>query len=101
MQPRQGDILIDPIKEIPESNQLTNTNEIVLAHGEATGHKHAFYETENVKAFAANDNTLYLHVIETTNLCHEEHNSIPVSPDKYEVIRQRQWIYGKSYQVAD
>jgi hypothetical protein len=47
-QARQGDVLIVPITGVREEDVgklITDTNKsrIVLAHGEATGHAHAFY----------------------------------------------------------
>ncbi len=92
---RQGDVLVKKcdcdvsgLREIPRENGA-----VVLAHGEVTGHMHAFRE-DNVKMYSANDNSGRVFIVisgRPATLFHEEHAPITFAPGVYEVIRQREW----------
>ena len=89
---RQGDVKIDLVDSLPPdavpSPAVDGLN--ILAHGEATGHKHCFRE-EHVRMYA-NDGRIFI-VIEgrPATLCHEEHEPITFAPGVYEIRRQREW----------
>ena len=108
---RQGDILLIECKELPELDEKiissiegpSQDNSIILALGEATGHKHQIIYPEK-KAFlkkAKNSNQFLLIVSDTVDLVHEEHSKITLSPGNYRVIRQRQYTPEKIINVAD
>ena len=103
---RQGDVLIEVVemdvrgmKEIP-----LNEGKAILAWGEVTGHRHRF-EQDNVKMYAANDNSGRRFVViseRPATLFHEEHAPIECPPGIYEVIIQREWSdENESVQVKD
>lgn len=83
---RQGDILLKPIKEIPENIKKKN---LVLAEGEATGHMHQFVDSHLVSCFILN-NQQFIEVYQTAELIHNEHDTLLVQKGQYEVIRQRE-----------
>ena len=97
---RQGDVLlVDAIYRggIPETaKKLPIDGDIILAHGEVTGHAHRI-KKENVAApidYFDNQAERYLQVVvcEAT-LTHEEHDTIP--------ILARKNGYQQAFQVED
>ena len=97
----QGDLLIEPVKDIEPSGAMIEPMPMgvtVLAEGEATGHRHAFFEA--VTMFRddglARDipGGLYVgHVrIEgpSARLQHDEHATISLPKGTYRVRRQRE-----------
>ena len=95
-QVRQGDLLIERIKELPAD--VKPLPHRILAEGEATGHVHAldagilyekggllFFNVEKAKA----------------TLTHQEHAAHEFPPGTYQVTRQREWVEGEVQQVAD
>lgn len=112
MQFRQGDVFLKKCDDLPEleTNPFFSIEGeeiegfIILAHGEATGHKHAIkIEDDNVSLFkcSANDNRFFLIVKTESDLKHEEHSTIKVPPGKYQVIRQREYTPESIRYVAD
>lgn len=99
---RQGDVLLIAVSEIPSgAKDITPTDRIVLAYGEATGHAHAI-ENAPVKARLWDAGAeRFLQVIETTALRHEEHREIPLAPGNYLVLRQVEYTPKELRPVAD
>lgn len=101
MQFRQGDVFLNQVNDVPELEKEqvfsvegpTLKKQIILAHGEATGHKHAIkIKNNNALLFkAANDNRFFLIVRKESDLTHEEHSKIKLPVGNYEVIRQREY----------
>jgi len=82
---RHGDVVLFPCNDIPET--VTKSNNLILAYGEVTGHKHQIsrglaelFEAGSVK---------YLKVIEEAALTHEEHQEIMLPKGNYKVTIQR------------
>jgi hypothetical protein len=104
---RQGDILIIPVDEIPADTKpvAREHGKLILAHGEITGHHHAFdIDVENVELVTADQAAeLYLlvHGTEAAPLTHQEHATIPVEPGRYRVRRQREYAPEAIRQVQD
>ena len=80
----QGDVLLWPIKAVPEGAEVQPGNRHVLAEGEVTGHAHvlegaelAVLEAERIVTAAAG-----------AALRHEDHGPIAVPPGAYRVIQQ-------------
>lgn len=109
---RQGDVLIEQIDEIVDSEFAPErADRVVLAYGEVTGHAHALvgdievlYPTETARP----ETPQYLRVVAGLNasinaeLQHEEHSTIAVPPGLYRVTRQREWTDAdEPRQVAD
>lgn len=111
MQFRQGDVLLNKVSALPQLDQKKYysvegpqiKNSIILAHGEATGHKHAI-KIKNGNALllkAANDNRFFLIITKDSELTHEEHSKISLPVGNYEVIRQREYTPEAVRWVAD
>ena len=86
---RQGDVLLVRVESMPdELTDITPTDgRIVLKHGEATGHAHAFY-SQPVRLYRTPTRERYLRVVETSYLRHEEHTVIDVPPGIYRLPEQ-------------
>lgn len=99
---RQGDVLIMRVDSIPRGAVVRprENGKVVLAHGEVTGHAHAFAEAD-VDLLDANGIT-YLDVRRAVAmLAHEEHGAIKVTRGMYSVRRQRQYTPAAIINVAD
>lgn len=84
---RQGDVLIQEVKEIPK--EAVKITDPVLAHGEVTGHKHQVVGAVQVMQ---SPRQKYLEVEEDGGrLVHEEHGAVELPAGKYAVIRQREY----------
>lgn len=76
---QQGDVIIKPIKNIP--NEAQKLEHLIVAEGEATGHKHQVIGDAELNMI---DDTIFLSVFdETVSLLHEEHNPINVPKGDY------------------
>ncbi|SKB14281.1 conserved hypothetical protein [Planktothrix sp. PCC 11201] len=100
MQPmRQGDVLL--IFLIPGTAVKHNKQDhLVLALGEATGHKH---QISNGQAeLYERDGTLYLRVLsEFATLSHEEHHALQIPKGDWVVRIQREYEPTGWHPVAD
>lgn len=94
---RQGDILVIEKKGSARGKKISNLKEpVILAHGEATGHKHAFrkgevdfYESKGVAS--PQERVLSARKLLAT-LRHEEHAIIEIPKGEYSVIRQTEYV---------
>lgn len=102
-QARQGDVFIVRSSRSAEGlEEISNPKEdIILAHGEATGHAHRIREEGNVLYKDPKSNNIYLAVNNDSALTHEEHDGIKLRPGLYRVIKQRQYTPGRIVSVAD
>lgn len=101
---RQGDVLIQKVEEIPDGCVAVplENGAAVLAHGEATGHAHAFYEpVEFVEEPKTKRRFVVIEGGAAKALKHEEHSPIYLPPGKYEIVRQREWHEEEERYVAD
>jgi hypothetical protein len=115
---RQGDVFILKLTDdIPSDAEFVQEGgEIVLAHGEVTGHHHKIVSSKT-KMFAppkptadqlvaaanqilrapqersaqATQTRAYLEVPEPTEIVHEEHAAIPLPAGVYKVVIQREY----------
>jgi hypothetical protein len=101
---RQGDVLMIAVDAIPNDaveQPRDESDRVVLAYGEATGHGHALHEPGVAMLRAANQE-VFLRVLEPSTLVHEEHDRIAIPPGLYRVVRQREWSDAdKPTRVAD
>ena len=97
MMVRQGDLLIVKVELLPDG--CIKHQHLVLAEGEATGHKHELDTGELYEK----DGTLFFHIEEekTATLKHEEHGPITFGPGIYKVVRQREYEPRGWRRVAD
>lgn len=103
---RQGDVLVRAVAEIPGSaSPVENTDRIVLAYGEVTGHAHAVL-VDDAREFSLDDAggmvRRFLEVFERgATLKHEEHAPIPLPPGLYEIVQQREYTPQEVRRVSD
>jgi len=101
---QQGDVLLKRVNKLPEG--LTEIKDLVLQHGETTGHKHQFAGNAAVKIYAKPrtqtelriteiDGEKYIQVLEPSALSHEEHKTINVEPGIYQLDIVREYDYEK------
>jgi hypothetical protein len=106
MQYRQGDILIKKIDAVPDNCEEIYAIEgeskkgcLVLALGEATGHRHVI---KSINALLMKkDNAFFLTILMPVKLTHEEHSAIELPIGNYQVIRQREYSPTQIRWVAD
>jgi hypothetical protein len=97
---RQGDVYIIPVEKRPDG-QLKDDG--ILAHGEATGHKHqiASGDRSGASLFEFN-NELFLSVTaEGISIVHEEHNTVTIPQGDYSVRIQREYSPEEIRNVID
>lgn len=109
----QGDILLERVADVASASAPINVDPdgaVVLARGEVTGHRHAFYGG----AMMFRDDALargvppelYLGHVKIADkdgaeLKHEEHDTIKLPKGTYRVRRQREWTAEQARVVAD
>jgi hypothetical protein len=94
---RQGDVILTPVTAIFQSTKLDH---LILAHGEATGHKHQISQGE--AELYERDGVLYLKVLSpTAKLTHEEHHEIDVPRGSWQIRIQREYESDGWRYVAD
>lgn len=120
---RQGDVLLIPVEIVAELDKPIASGEVVLAHGEATGHRHRIPSGADLYALpgtllqervaharklladlpALDDAAVLVGIVRVNGsqaLVHEEHSEIPVRGD-YLVVRQREYSPEALRVVAD
>jgi len=86
---RHGDVLIGSVAALPVG--AIPQADLVLAHGEVTGHRHRIREAGAARLFRSGS-SLYLHVTAATaTLVHEEHRPIVLPTGVYRVWQQREY----------
>lgn len=102
---RQGDVLIRQVAKLPaKAVVVKNTDRIVLAYGEVTGHAHAIALDEAVEfsmADAAGAVRRFLTVAGNASVRHEEHATIPLPAGVYEIVQQREYTPEEIRNVTD
>lgn len=103
---RQGDVLIERVKNVP-ANLIRQKGPPILAHGEVTGHAHAI-EDLDVKVWVPEgagenvDATLkFAEITKPTRVVHQEHAPIDLEPGIYKVVRQREYSPAEIHRVQD
>lgn len=86
---RQGDVLIESIEAIPLDAELRE-GPPVLAYGEATGHSHRVEVPETAQVWVLHGQ-LYLKLLETATVVHDEHGPITLPAGTYRVWQQREY----------
>lgn len=108
---RQGDIFLREVNDQNEIIDLINCkqsiegdeikNYVILALGEATGHKHKVSNKNAILMKVPNSNKFFLLITKDSDLTHEEHNTIRLPIGNYEVVRQREYRPSGIVNVAD
>ena len=90
---RHGDVNLHEVAEIPKgAKKIAHDGSFVLAHGEATGHKHVIRvpNIEDMEMWECPDGRWYITMKNQGTLTHEEHGTIVVAPRKYVHIQERE-----------
>ncbi len=100
---RQGDVVIKTLTKRPKG-EWKNKEDLVLAEGEVTGHKHRIIKGEAQLQVNALMGLMILKVLsDYAELFHEEHTSIILPMGEYAVNVQREfdWYTEEIRRVAD
>lgn len=86
---RHGDVLVAAIPALPIG--AIPRPDLILAHGEVTGHTHRIREAGAARLFT-HGRAIYLHVTASAaTLVHEEHRPISLPTGVYRVWQQREY----------
>ena len=100
---RQGDVLVRAIGAASFPAKTTEVpregGNVVLAHGEVTGHSHAI-ASPCAHLFAAGAQR-FLRAEKPVVLRHEEHSEVHLPAGHYEVVIQREYVPGAIRNVED
>lgn len=98
---RQGDVFLIRVSSLPPgaTREKAADSDIVLAHGEATGHAHRV-SAAHASMYAWQGDRL-IEVKKDTDLTHEEHGALRLSPGIYKVVIQREYSPGFFSQIVD
>lgn len=87
---RHGDVLIAQTDSIPA--RATRSMSSILVRGEVTGHSHRVEDPELAEIWIDRSNGgMFLKVLATTRVIHEEHLPITLPPGNYRVWQQREY----------
>jgi hypothetical protein len=97
---QQGDIILKSISSLP--GNLKRAEDLILQHGERTGHRHQFTDNR-VQVFVDASGTKFISVPEPAQVFHEEHNPITVSPGNYvlDIVREFNYDTEEIVRVVD
>jgi hypothetical protein len=95
---RQGDVLVRKAKKLPRGAKQQEDR--VVAQGEATGHAHRVVG-DGVVFRDPTSQQLYVRVMSSATLTHEEHRPITLPRGIYEVIGQREYTPEAVRRVLD
>ena len=84
---QQGDVLINPISESVLPSNLKKIDRrsrgFVIAEGETTGHAHVI--DNDVEIYEDETGHMYIKVLNSVEIHHEEHKAIPLEPGWNEI----------------
>lgn len=89
---RQGDVYLEPVASVPDGAKPRKSNvkgRHVIAYGEVTGHHHSVAVKDAELLESAED--VYLRIMRTTDLVHQEHGAITLEPGIYRYRPQREY----------
>jgi hypothetical protein len=96
---RHGDLLLKVVDHIPSG--LRPSGSTVLAHGEATGHRHRIEHPETVQLWEQGSQLFLEVTAPIAHLIHEEHRTIELPRGLYHVWKQREYRPEAPIDVAD
>lgn len=107
---RQGDVLIELISDIPKTaKKQKRSRNVILAHGEVTGHHHALETADPTDWWKGEQPTsekpstleLFVSLRSGGAVTHQEHSRIELPPGNYRVSRQREYSPEEIRNVQD
>jgi hypothetical protein len=99
---RQGDVLLVQVESMPAvKTEKPEQGDIILAHGEATGHAHRIASPAEKARLWDSGAERFLQVMKTVALTHEEHDSVALVPGMYRVVIQSEYLPAALRRVSD
>ena len=86
---RHGDVLIALVPGLPLGARPRS--DLVLAHGEFSGHRHRVAEPTAARLFSHGEQTFLQVTAERATVVHEEHRPIELPRGTYRVWQQREY----------
>jgi hypothetical protein len=98
---RQGDVLLIQVSRLPKEVQEVNQEgDLILQHGEVTGHAHRI-ASRYAKLYRAETDARYMKVTAPqktagggVELKHEEHSTVAIPNGTYEVVIHSEYVPG-------
>lgn len=93
---RQGDVLIVRVDSIPGDVTPVKREDgnIVLAHGEVTGHRHRI-PSRHANLYRTEMDARYMRVTAPVQLRHEEHTTVKIPPGDYRISLHTEYVPGE------
>ena len=102
---RHGDIVFVRTDKLGSGEKVKGTNNLVIAEGETTGHKHllTIADIMDMEAYRLPDGAWSLHLKAEGVVTHEEHGTITLPAGDYKVYRKREkdWFMGAVRKIVD
>ena len=102
---RQGDVMLFKVAELPKGAiEVETKGDVILAHGEVTGHAHRIKREQTEKPSARLFDVgaeRYLQIAERVALTHEEHSAIFLEAGVYRQAFQFEEKRAEIQRVAD
>jgi len=95
---RQGDVLLQAVAKLPAG--VERVDSLVVAEGEATGHKHQF-QFGDAEMYRGAGGAQFIHALKEAALGHEEHETVVLPPGIYKRIQQVEYTPAALRNVAD
>jgi hypothetical protein len=100
----QGDVFLEPIKEMPAGVVRASADRrgVVLAEGEATGHAHTI-DSPDAVLYEDRNRGLYLAVSNEVSVVHQEHLPVRVPTGTYKVgiVQEYDYFNEEARKVVD
>lgn len=89
---RQGDVLVVRVDYIPDdvTPVKREDGDVVLAHGEITGHRHRI-PSRHASLYRSETDALYMKVTAPVALLHEEHTTVKIPPGSYRITLHHEY----------
>ncbi len=97
---RQGDVFLMRVSSLPigATKEKVTDGDIILAHGEVTGHAHRV-SAVHASTYKWQSDRL-IEISKATDLTHEEHGALKLTPGIYKIVIQREYSPGFLSQVV-
>ena len=100
----QGDVTFHPVEQV-EGKVIKHEGSYTLAYGEKTGHRHLITveNPSDMRLFQALNGQVFLDILSSATITHEEHLPITLQPGKYLVEKEREydWFQKTARKVID
>lgn len=98
---RQGDVCLIRVAKLPKGADLVKVDgDVILAHGEVTGHAHRIKDADKTRVYDAGAER-FIEVMEAVALTHEEHGTVLLEKGVYRQAFQCEDFGTEVRRVAD